>query len=379
MVGRDLFKVESNADLSHNKFKSLVLFYSPLIGAEALALYEFLVVKGSSSSFEEVSKLLNSLNISIDKFEDQVSKLNEYKLVKTLKDKDEDRYIFIIDNPLDIEAFIKDDIFVRDFIHKTSGEYYQSLLINIRINAKHEEFIDISKKIDPRILDNWTEKDETFLRNRSNKIDYNFNTFFNVNEFLKDVSVSLLPLRFRSEENMKELATLADLYNVSIDRMRTFLPRVARSDSNEFDLNLLRYLCENSQAEYRIIEKGIYDVPCELFLMNKQDGKEVTKYDKKIIYSLGHDYHLNPSVINVLLEHGLSNCDNRLIEKYLYAIASDLNRNNIKTSKDALDRLSKYEGKTNFQRKEAKPDYSKSNNIRIDSNELNELIARRNG
>lgn len=374
MLGRDIFKVESNVDLSYERFKSLVLFYNPLISSEATMLYQFFAVKGNSASFEEVSKILNSLNISIEKFETLLDKLNEYRLLNTLKANNEDKYIFILNNPLTFEEFIKDDIFVRDFIHKTSGEYYQSLLYNVRFNAKHEGFEDVSKKLDPRILENWTEEDESFLKTKISNNDYNFNTFFNVNEFLKDVSTNLLPLRFRTEKNMKEMATLADLYNISFDKMRIYLPRVAKSDSNEFDLNLLRYLCENSQSEYKTISKGVYDVPCELFLMNKQEGKEVTKYDKKIIYTLGHDYHLNPSVINALLEHGLENCDNRLIEKYLYAIASDLHRNNINTAIDAKNRLAKYD---NRKQKDIKPNYTVNNNPSIDSAKLAEILAKR--
>lgn len=374
MLGKDLFKVESNVDLSNERFKSLVLFYGPLIGAESLALYEFLVVKGSNNVFDELSKLLNSLNMPVEKFESLTDKLNEYHLLTTLKDETSDRYIFILNNPLDIDSFIKDDVLVRNFIHQTSGIYYQSLLINVRSKSKHEGFGDISKKLDPRILDNWSEEDESFLKDRKVINEYNFNTFFNVDKFLKDVSTNLLPLRYRSEENMKELATLADLYNISFDKMRVYIARTVESDSNEFNINLLRYLCENSQSEYRTIAEGDYDVPCELFLMNKQDGKEVTKYDKKIIYALGHDYSLKPSVINVVLEHGLNNCDNRLIEKYLYAIASDLHRNNISTAEDAKARLSKYAGRKSD---DLKPDYTNTNNPTIDQNKLNEILSRR--
>lgn len=374
MLGKDLFKVESNVDLSNERFKSLVLFYGPLIGPDALTLYEFLVVKGNNNIFDELSKLLNSLNMPVEKFESLTDKLNEYHLLNTLKDNNSNRYIFVLNNPLDIDSFVKDDVLVRNFIHQTSGIYYQSLLVNVRQKSKHDEFTDVSKKLDPRILDDWSEEDESFLKDKKVVHEFNFNTFFNVDKFLKDVSTNLLPLRFRTEENMKELATLADLYNISFDKMRVYVARAVGSDTNEFNVNLLRYLCENSQSEYKTIESGNYDVPCELFLMNKQDGKEVTKYDKKIIYALGHDYSLNPSVINVLLEHGLENCDNRLIEKYLYAIASDLHRNNIETASDAMNRLTKYAGKkTN----DVKPNYNDDNNPTIDKAKLDEILSRR--
>ena len=378
MLGKDLFKVESNVNLTNDNFKSLVLFYEPLIGPEAMYLYEFLLVKGSSFSFEELSKILNSTSYTIDKFELLIDKLNEYRLVNTLKDENDNRYIFILNNPLSFNEFISDDIFVRNFITKTSGEYYHSLLSNVRIFSKHQGFVDVSKKIDPRILETWTKEDETFVKIKEFNDDFNFNTFFNVNDFLKDISLNLLPLKYRSEENMKELATLADLYNISYDKMRTFIPKVCSSDSNEFDLNLLRYLCMSANPEFSKVDDGIYNVPCELFLMNKQNGQEVTKYDKKILYSLSSDYHLNPVVINVLIEHALKKCDNHLYENYLYAVASDLRRNNIVNEVDALKRLDNYEPKKNTN-SNLKPVYTTDNNPEFDQDRFMEIMARRGG
>lgn len=371
MLGKDLFRVESNVELSSERFKSLVLFYGPLIGPDALYLYEFLVVKETSYGFDEISKLLNSLLMSIDRFEELLGKLNEYKLVKTLKNKGEDKYILVLNNPLSIDEFIVNDILVRDFILKTSGEYYQSLLSNVRVKQNYKDYDDISKKIDPTILNNWNERNESFLKQVDHSLNYDFNTFFDVNEFLKDVSINLLPMKYRSVDNLKELATLADLYNISFDKMRHFLAKIVKSGSDSFDLNQLRYLCESATPEFKLTDKDDYDVPCELFLMNKQDGKEVTKNDKKILYNLSHDYHLRPAVINVLIEHALNNCNNTLIEKYLYSIASDLHRNNINDSKAAYDRLNKYEPKS---KETIKPVYSTDNNQTFDEETYNEIL-----
>ena len=376
MLGKDLFKVEVNSELTSDRFKSLVLFYGPLIGSDALYLYEFLLTKGTNFGFDEISKLLNSLLMPIDKFEELLSKLNEYKLIKTLKAKDEDKYVFVLNTPLSFDEFIKDDILVRDFILKTSGEYYQSLLSNIREKFNSKDYIDVSKKIDPSILSNWNHTNEAYLNAVNHQNVYDFNTFFNVNDFLNDVSTTLLPLKYRTEENLREMALLADLYNISYEKMRTFLPRIAKTESNDFDLSLLRYLCENSNPEFKTIEDGDYNVPCELFLMNKQDGKVVTPSDKRIIYNLYHDYHLAPNVINVLLEHALNNSNNTLIEKYLYAIASDLHRNNIEDTNKALERLNKYEPKSKV-KKESIPVYSTDDNPTLDVDAYNKLISKR--
>ena len=368
MLGKDLYKIEVNAELSNERLRSLVFFYGPLIGSDSLMIYEYLLLRGNLLAFEEINKLLVSLNLSIDDFEFYCRKLNEYRLMKTLRQ--DNRYIFVFNNPLTMKEFIKDDILVRDFILKTSGDHYQDLIADLYVENTHRGFEDVSETLSLEGLKNWTDKDESYL-NRKKTGEYEFNTMFDVNIFLKDISTNLLPMRFRTMDNMRELAIMADLYNISYDKMRTFLPRVARTDSNEFDLKELRYLCMKAQSEYRKVEEGNYDVPCLNFLMSLQDGKEVTDYDKRIIFNLSNSYHLSPPVINVLLEHGLKNCDNRLIENYLYAIAADLHRNDVNTSAKALERLSKP-----YSRKEEDklPVYDTSKNKGFTASEEEELL-----
>lgn len=369
MLGNDLFKVEADLDLSYKRNKSLILFYVPLIGNDAFYLYEFLSIKGSGVSFEELNKLLNSLRISIDDFEECLNKLNKYKLLNTLKKKDENKYIFVLNNPKTSEEFIRDDLFVRDFILKVGGPYYQMLVSDIRDFSKHKGFDDVSAKFDAKDLDKWTSEDESYLKPVKNK-EYNFGTFFDINILLKDMSYTLFPLKYRTVDNLKEIATLADLYNVSYDKMRIIIGEVLKRDSATLDLNLLKYKCQNIVPEYHFVENGVYDVPCELFLMNKQDGKKVSSYDKKIIYRLSNEYCLKPSVINVLLEYALNKCDNRLLDNYLNSIASDLHRNNVQTAREALDRLDKSYKKSRVTYKEEVEKYDASKNREVTKEEI---------
>lgn len=342
MLGKDLYKTEVYADINANNHKALILFYAPLIGKDALYLYEYLVEIGNKYDFEELNNLLNTINYSIDNLERCLDKLNEYHLIRTYKKQEEDVYLFVVNSPLSIKEFIKDDLFVRDFILKTSGEYYQNLISELRTFYKPNGFDDISKKYDPSQLKSWSKEDETFLKDINDKT-YRFDTLFDINVFLKDVSNTLFPIKYRTYDNLKEIAKLADLYNISYDKMRYFISETYKTGDQNLNLNLLKYKCQNAIPDYKYIENGVYDVPCLSFLMSKQEGKEVSPFDKKLIYNLANEYNLKPGVINVLLEHGLNNCDNRLLEKYLYPIASDLHRNNIDTASKALERLNRYE------------------------------------
>jgi len=373
MLGSNLFKIESNFELSSERLKSLVFFYEPIIGEKALFVYEYCTLKNHSIGFNELNELLSSINVSVDEFESILTKLNEVKLLKTLNK--EDKYILEFLNPEKIKNFIKDDLLVRSLIDATSVAYYQKLISDIMLEDQHSEYKDISSTREIPVIAGENDINETYIIKKDET--FNFNTFFDVNVFLRDISKNLLPMSFRTKENLYELANLADLYNVSYDQMRQFIPRVFNIETNTFDVKLLAYLCMKAKCDYKKLEGDSYNVPCKLYLMSLQDGKEVSEYDNRIIYKLANEYHLAVPVINVVIEHSLKNCDNRLIEKYVYAIASDLHRNNINSSSQALIRLDKYNG-SKLNKTNSKPiSYDTSRNNDLSKEELDALLALR--
>lgn len=370
MLGRDLYRIDVNAELSNERLKSLVFFYGPLVGRDALSLYQYLVLCESTPVFDELNNLLSDLNISVDYFEKQCGKLNEYRLLKTLKKND--KYIFVFNNPLSRKDFIKDDIFVREFILKTSGKHFQNITADIMERNSYDEFDDVSETISLDAVRKWSEKEETYLRKPAED-KYEFNTRFNVNSFLKNVSRLLFPFRFRTKENLRQIAILGDLYNISYEQMQSFLPRVIHLDSEEFDLNQLKYLCMSVKGEYHKSEQGQYNEAPLNFLMSLQDGKELTKTDKDILYELSNEYYLNSEVINVLLEYALRTCDNHLYKNFLFPIASDLHRNGISKAKDAIE----YLNKSKDRKEEKLPVYDNSRNKKMSDEELEELLSLR--
>ena len=370
MIGNDYCKIDVNFELAGDRLRSLVLFYGPLIGNDALALYEYLVIQGSTAGFGKLNDLLNSINIPIDAYEKQCGKLNEYRLLRTLNK--DDHYVFILNAPKTMKEFINDDILVRDFILKTSGARYQQIVSTIYEDNSYYDYKDISKQLDLNDLNKWDKEDESYLKGRKKK-KFDFNTRFDINSFLKDISTTMLPSRFRSEENMKEVALLGDLYNISYDNMRTYVARATNSSKDLFDLKGLKDLCLASQSTYQKVAEDEYDIPSITYLMSLQDGKDVTRYDRQIIYNLAHDYNLSVPVINVLLKHTLDNCDNRLYEKYLYGVAADLHRNDIKTSEEAKQFLN---GNRNRKTKpvDTLPQYDSSRNAILSKDEEEEIL-----
>ena len=203
MLGKDYYKVETNLELSDERLKSLIFFYGPLIGNDALATYLNLAYRENSLSFNELNELLSFLNVSVSDFENRIDILNKYQLVKSLNQ--DNKYIFVVLSPLNRKQFISNDLFVRDFILKTSGNHYQKLISDITAQDTHKGFTDISSTLSLDILDNWTKENESYLQTK-NDSTFTFNTLFDVNRFLKDISTNLLPMRFRTKENLLQIS-----------------------------------------------------------------------------------------------------------------------------------------------------------------------------
>ncbi|MDD5792165.1 MAG: DnaD domain protein [Erysipelotrichaceae bacterium] len=373
MIGQDLYRIDCNFEMDREMAKSLVLFYKPLITDKGFFLYHLLSNLPNNPNFLLLNDLLVKTNMSISEFEDGLSYLNQYNLVRTFKHQKEEKYILLIKKPLDRLSFMNDSLLSRELILKIGGPSYQSLAADVVVMENDlSKYNDVSIIRDSSALSSWKSNDEAYHKAASTAKSH---SFFDTGKFLADISVLLFPMKFRTQENLNEIALLADLYSISYDQMRKFITnrKVCTYDSETMDLGYLSYLCQKASLSYQDTGSH-YDSPCTLFLANLQDGKEATPYDKKVIFKLAHDYVLPPAVINVLLEHSLSACGGRLIEKYVYGVASDLHRMNINSYEEALAML---KGQSKKRNEDKLPEYDNSTNPDIDINRLDDILKQR--
>ena len=130
-----------------------------------------------------------------------------------------------------------------------------------------------------------------------------YGTMFDIADFLKDVSFYMLPKEYRTQDNLKQIALLADIYAISMDKMRNYIAKTV--NTGRFDIEFLKDCCSRAKIDFTESDETEYNGPCVLYLMNLQKGKDVTPYDKAMLYSLSTDYHLSPQVINALLRFSL--------------------------------------------------------------------------
>lgn len=334
MIADDIIKISGFKDLPMTALKSLLYFYGPLIKEDGVLLYEYLLI--SSRSSKKIELVLSDLNFSLDRFITSLNLCNEFQLVKTYKHQKEKIFLLEVMPLLSINDFCGNQIYLR-LLEKAIGkdELNRRLQNNLTF-IDRTAYIDISKTLSLALYDEWQNKAIIDKPIKINKLE----TSFKLDSFLKNISIILFPLNDRNEKNIETIISCANIYQIDEERMRLLLAKMYNYCS-EFNSDFLYKLASQGKIAYRKLKADEYDVSPALFLMNKQQGHELTPNDQKMIKTLVEDYHLSKSVVNVLFEHCLFVCDNRLIGSYIYALASDLNRNSIESANEAKKFLNK--------------------------------------
>lgn len=376
MLGRDNYKIQGFSELKANEWRSLYLLYQPLVNNEALMIYSYFVNAVSHEGI--ISDLLISLNMTLDSFIVGLEKLNQFRLLDTYHHNLKDQYLFILKEPKDTDHFLNDDIFSRILLNTIGKDRYSQLYASLISSKENLNFYkNETKNLVYNNLNNWTsENEEEFKRIKKQEIpSQEYQSYFDIKRFLKEASNVLLPLKFRTKDNINLICRYADIYNISQERMRVIIGNVVSSNLNEFNTHLFKLKCANARPEIKSIAKGDYNVPCALFLTHLQNGQAPAPSDMQLVSELVEKYHLNIEVVNVLLEYALKRCDNRLIKTFIFPTAADLHRNHIANKKDAMDFL--YNSKVklkNTHPQDILPVYDDSNNPEISDEEYEKLL-----
>ena len=374
MLGRNNYLLTGTKELKRSEWQALYLLYQPLIFNDALTIYGYFVNRYKKQG--TITELLLDLNMSLDAFILGTERLNEYRLLDTYKYKYEDRYVFVLREPKSTEMFLKDEIFSRILLNTIGKDRYNELytaLMKGKIDLK--DYQNMTKHLKYNSLIDWSpEKEADFHYIKKQSVpDNHIDSYFDIKRFVKEASTTLLPLKFRTADILAMIGRYADIYNISQDQMRIIVGKVVSSDLNEFNINRFKRLCAEVRPNYRSIKPGEYNVPCSLFLMNLQGGKEASPADMELFAELIERYHLPIEVVNVLIEHALKKCDNRLIRRYITGVAGDLHRINIQSAEAAKAFLNQDKSRVS-KTKDILPQYDDSLNPSYGQSEYEELL-----
>lgn len=343
----DRLNLEMAVALRQEDIGVLRLLYAPLIGSDALCLYETL-----ASLYTMPQKIKNHLLVqkisalSMESIENNRTVLEQYLLIKTYYDATKNVYLYVLDVPKRGDQFLSHDVFGRLYLRKMGKQVYEYMKRCFAQNhADMQSYQEISAHMNALFTDWDEQKEQTFsdLQPKISDAPYHFN--FDL--FLNGLSVMILPLSERTKENLDFIAEKADLYGIDEKEMQKLVGKSMDLKRNQLDRKkLIRYM-QNSRQEFIRHVEDPYALPPVRFLQEKQNGVAVSKSDQKLIDSLLNEtYHFPPQVINVLIEYVLERCDQSLSRSYVEKVASTWVRLGIDTKEKALSVIKAQDSQT---------------------------------
>lgn len=365
MQKSDTYLAEACYPLDEIQRDVLSYLYLPLIGNEAYSLYQFLSAEARRMQrvHREVlmTRITNSLNLSIDHLEDASKMLAGIGLLKIYK-KSATHYLFVLKAPLSLKKFFHNALLVSLLKHTIGKEELALTESYFRITVEdkkaYEEenvsFNDIFSVDLKAVRPLKTKGHMASLQEGIVNFDYDLTLFY---ETLKEDS---LPMhQIRNQEGL--IKQMGILYNLDAITLASLVRDSMQNGS--FQPALFKETCHKAyykdhKASLNEVyhrtpekEKSIFETndplsqhlaylesvsPYEL-LKSKQGGAEPVLHDLEICENLMMNLHLSPGVVNVLIEYVLTKNNNHLAANYCETIAAAWARKKIKTARAAYE------------------------------------------
>lgn len=325
------FQVMGNVVLDEKQIKALWYCYYPLINQEGYILYTFL----QANIDFRLDQITTMLQMSKERFKKAKENLEGYGLLDSYYNEKENSYILKIYPCLTIERFLRHDLLSRAFIKKQGKIQYDTLveMINTMYNQEIPQGYVLKTQKITSIMKDWNQMDDLQYSTRK-KIEVKSD--FPINEFLADLSVMVFPTSQRTSENIDLICEMADFYNISIEKMRTFVGRSMERPKNTFNPELFKQICQQKDVGMKPVKQHPYDEYPIIYLSSKFNFLPLNRWEKDLLEKLRFKYGLNNEVINVISEYTINHCNNSYNTKYAEKVGTRLSRANINTYEEAL-------------------------------------------
>ena|SRR5690625_3285804 len=398
-----------------NYLQSLTHLYQPLLGMEAIMLYQTLLNEvdlHDETTSQTHHTLMNYLNIPLDDIYEARLKLEGIGLLRTFKveDAESNLYMYELQSPFTPERFFKDAMLSELLYHHLGQDKYDFLSKQFTRNSSQESedeittsFSEVFQTFQPspdqheQVGPKQEELDEKITR-----IDFSWMEMM--------LQQRMIPVqRVLTSHNKKLISEMMFLYDLAPHEIEKSV-LWALTDENKLDVDEFKAACHDlfktkhhqtpialdikkqtpqvqgkmsrpKTKQEQLIQR-LETISPKHLLEDLSSGNQASVQDMKIIQEVMTSQGLPPPVMNVLIHYVLLQSNMKLSKAYVEKIASHWSRANLKTAREAMafarKEITKHEKGTtnkNYYRKQASteviPDWFKDRNKNL-SEESNE-------
>ncbi|MBU0278791.1 MULTISPECIES: DnaD domain protein [unclassified Gemella] len=357
--------------------KELNVLYLPLIGANAIKIYEFLATKLLNDKNMTVNsihyELIDMLGINIKQFVLIRKKLEALGLLQTYYfEKDNKKfYIYKILRPLNFYEFLNNTLLSELLQNAIGYEAYTLIKDRFSLNkVSFENFLDITAKFS----EVYSDEEVEYNINKNSKISYGPNLdqyYFDFSKLNYLLSNKYLDVILEDNSIKKDILNLAHLYKVSPENMADAIEHSIEDITSGTSINIevlkdylnqlfvtvkkqkppvldnminKHLLADTYNLERELDEKEkfakLLDNINYIEFLNRKWGLIISEIDSKnIIFKLQDKYNLTSGVLNVLLDYALSESNSKGLPSFNYfdKIASSWSSTKMVSALDAIN------------------------------------------
>ncbi|ARJ49978.1 replication initiation and membrane attachment family protein [Staphylococcus lutrae] len=346
--------------------------FTPLIGPEAIGVYQFLN-QFESTSFDQGYThytIMSEMKMSLSHFREFIDLLEGIGLLKTYVRQNENttQFVYELLPPPTPERFFNDPMLSIYFYQAVGQERYHTIKKRfLPTKCDLSGFTDVTKKFTDVFK---VPKQQAFAADHQLKeaqyhgIDLTDVTFDF--ELLADMlQTHYVSQAILSEPTKSLIIQLATLYRLSPDVMKSIILKALNADQSLSVANLRKqaqsyYLMEHQQSlpvlqpqathlnpsesnedEHQINVTNweewfsLMDQTSPVVMLTDYGGSEPPRYQKEMIEELMRREGFNFGVINILLQFVMQKTDNQLPEKYVYSVASTWKKSGVHDARSA--------------------------------------------
>lgn len=367
----DLYRIEIHYPLDEVQNDILYYLYQPLIGTNVLSTYMMLYVEGKRMSRflkpSTFSRLLSFLSSSLLDLEKHIKALEAIGLLKTYVKHDHDitQYVFIVQSPLTLKAFFKNQILTSLLQESLTEDDFQKTIQYFKISTEDlTHYEDVTSSFtDVYTIQHKNKRKLKIKEDLKNQSTSNVDIPYDMELLMKGLQDYQVPRLCLTKDDLKYIGQLGAVYSIDaltlagmvkeaiqsqkLDRikLKNRIKKYCEIDSlsslkEVYHKQPLQYQTSSQQDSPLALHMQYLDTitPFEL-LKDKQGGHEPVFHDLMIVETLMVQLGLKPAVVNVLIEYVLGKNQNRLSKRYCEAIGSSWARKHIETAMDAYHEL----------------------------------------
>ncbi|WP_217586936.1 replication initiation and membrane attachment family protein [Lentibacillus saliphilus] len=396
----DGYAVRLDASMPIDYTMSLTHLYQPLIGINAIALYQTLLVDRQMQTKDTPHThhtLMSYLNMPLDDIYKARLKLEGIGLLKTYKVKRaENVYMYVLQPPFSPADFFKDAMLSQLLYHHLGRDRFSVLKQQVGSHQTVQEgenitasFHDVFQTFEPGndAIDSLPSIDAVDSSPPVDKIDFTW-----MSHMLKQ---RMIPVKHVLTTQNKQLITqmlaLYDLPQHDVEKALLW----ALTEDNQIDQEEFKSACHDlfkatyAEKAIKLTEKPAQPKPSEnhqqlkraetkesqliqrleimspkQLLEDLSSGQQASEQDMKIIREVMTTQGLPSPVMNVLIHYVLLQSNMKLSKNYLEKIASHWSRAKLTTAEEAMA-FAKQELKKFGQQSNKRPSYRKTYNQEV--------------